>query len=593
MGISTNDIEELLKNIEGDFARTLRTKFSFYKCQREVLMKVLKEILDTNRASPLYGIIQMPTGAGKTVVATAIIKALIERNIVKDKYIIFLAPRRVLREQAFETFSKLLKGHCIIYEMSSVNELEYYKRIDNNIELLKSIRGDAGIPSAKVLVLTAQLLDMIKNKRHQVLDSLSPYVLICDEAHTHYVGEKTSEVINKLKSKAKVVLGLTATPTTKSIELFGKLLYYMRSSDAAREGIITPILKVKAYETRVENLRLDSNQKEVCKRVSSEWDVAVIERAEKYAEYICNEIKSIKNELGRYPKAAVIAANTREADLIFDYLKKLMPKDFIFKAHYRVDESLKILEDFKGRNEGILITVRMIDIGFDDPNLEVLFIARPIGKPGSYIQVRGRVLRRSRDKNNMKEKLGYAVIIDFTGKAIGYEKDIDKLEKRMFKEGLDLDDLDEELLNPEFKVKKPEDIPQAHGKIEVSEKGVFLRLPFKITLKGRISRRTREYRENPLFCKVYIEFRKALEEGQTKTIEVQGQKLTFNLEIGKTNRDEKILYVRVCNQKQCYPLKLGKIKGRNEIKVKKDEVIKKLINILEKNFNIRFWGRNT
>jgi type I site-specific restriction endonuclease len=59
----------------------------------------------------------------------------------------------------------------------------------------------------------------------------------------------------------------------------------------------------------------------------------------------------------------------------------------------------------------------MARMGFDDPNLEALVIARPVGSILSYVQIRGRVLRKPNSDaadGNIKQSKGYAVIVDFT-----------------------------------------------------------------------------------------------------------------------------------------------------------------------------------
>ena len=599
--VPTN-ISELISFIERSF------NISFYDCQRRALEEVLKRAIE---GGYVEGIIQMPTGTGKTLLAAAIIKALIIESLIKNGYILFLAPRSVLREQAFSTFKKLL-GEGVV---TVVEHIEHLRDLTNGNENMRSRYNYAeyimGIsrtlyeyhyrlrkretiqPSnVKVLVLTPQLLDFAVNKFPEVLTRLNTYMVICDEAHTHYVGERTSELISQLKRRTKMAfIGLTATPTSKAYKLFGKLLFHESSFVAAAKGIITPILHLKTYRTEVASINLIEG--EVIKGSFDEWSIAIMERAQSYAELIYNEMKELKERLGRYPKAAVIASNTREADLLTKYLKKRLSE--VIKAHYKVENSLKKLEKFKGMNQGVLVTVRMIDIGFDDPNLEVLFIARPIRKPGSYIQVRGRVLRKPRNKDNMKEKLGYALIVDFTGSVLRFEERLKEYEDKMFKEGIDLD---EEFQNPHFEFKDPKEVPLAKGKVNVSKEGEYISIPVEINIveeKAIVNKLRREYSlivDDLRFKKLNAALKRLLKEKRRRLYhEVKLRDsdnvehiISFTLKLGKGN-----VYLVLCDKtkEKCSSISLGKIKGAI-VKVREGQLLKKFINVIRYNFGIKF-----
>ena len=186
--VPTN-ISELISFIERSF------NISFYDCQRRALEEVLKRAIE---GGYVEGIIQMPTGTGKTLLAAAIIKALIIESLIKNGYILFLAPRSVLREQAFSTFKKLL-GEGVV---TVVEHIEHLRDLTNGNENMRSRYNYAeyimGIsrtlyeyhyrlrkretiqPSnVKVLVLTPQLLDFAVNKFPEVLTRLNTYMVIC------------------------------------------------------------------------------------------------------------------------------------------------------------------------------------------------------------------------------------------------------------------------------------------------------------------------------------------------------------------------------------------------------------------------------
>ena len=134
-----------------------------------------------------------------------------------------------------------------------------------------------------------------------------------------------------------------------------------------------------------------------------------------------------KVKIQRIPKALIITVNTLEARELANTLKEEIAKRklevWVGLAHYKAGKSRRIIREFKQKKSAaILVAVNMFDIGFDDPELEVLFIARPIRNPVTYTQIRGRVIRRPRNKYNFKEQLGFAIIVDLTGQAIHEDK---------------------------------------------------------------------------------------------------------------------------------------------------------------------------
>jgi superfamily II DNA or RNA helicase len=83
--------------------------------------------------------------------------------------------------------------------------------------------------------------------------------------------------------------------------------------------------------------------------------------------------------------------------------------------HYKVEEAQNEVKRFKSDKEGILVCVNMIDLGFDDRELEMLVIARKLNSPIAYAQLRGRVLRKPINDWNIKKIKNYAIILDFAG----------------------------------------------------------------------------------------------------------------------------------------------------------------------------------
>lgn len=425
-----------LKKLVADVERRLceRTGFKgFYDVQREALLRVLEKLISEGR---VRGVVQMPTGSGKTVLAAAVIAGVVtyysELGYEGGIFSLFLTPRTVIRRQAYEAFIRAVLG---VTRRAGVKEVESSADFCDALSMWSFSRY-----STLVTVVTPQLLVRVFNYHKRCWELLREYVsvVIVDEAHTYYVGEKASQAVKDLvESDIPVVLGLTATPLRDTLGLIGNLIYHKHSRELMDGHVLAKELIIKVYSTRIEKLRLRHlpGEKESKK---NEWELswlyAIRERANEYAEVILEVLKDLKEKyLGnaRYPKALVVAPNVNEANMIYEKLcEKLRTrvdqspsragKRLVYIAHYEVSEAHEQVEAFKRASEGILVAVNMVDIGFDDPNLEVMFLARPVENPIAYAQLRGRVLRRPQltgggNDVNLKSVHG-AFIVDLVGR---------------------------------------------------------------------------------------------------------------------------------------------------------------------------------
>ncbi|MEM2290898.1 MAG: DEAD/DEAH box helicase family protein [Candidatus Korarchaeum sp.] len=463
------EIEYSIRKFSG-----IRNFTGLYSAQKRALMKVLLKVKESETVT---GILQMPTGSGKTLLVAALMLAVYRDELLKSKLLkrfglergvilLFLTPRSVLRQQTYDRVKKIVEGSLHI----PVNILEPMG--GDRLGYISQLRSATG-----VVITTPQMIGSIlrrrKERRMLFEQVFSPCIIVLDEAHVYYVGEKMKRLIDYLKrrSKAKLVLGLTATPTCESIKLLGDIVFRYSSLEAMAEGVLIPRLRVVRYSTLIEDLKPECASDE-----RDGWKFAVYERAERYAEKIVEEAVELGKTAGRLPKLLIVSVNTTEADLISRYLHEHIERCglpfTVFKAHYREPDARGLIEEFKhSADPAILITVNMADIGFDDPDLDMLVIARPLRSPVAYVQVRGRVLRRPISEDSVKKKLGYAVIIDLTGEAVKHEKRevIERVEGGIYGE--------EEFRNAERELRGEGEVVKAHAKIQVSSRSEFIVSP--------------------------------------------------------------------------------------------------------------------
>ena len=434
-----------------------------YSNQAKALQVVLGHLLPGNI---LRTVISMPTGSGKTRFASSLILTLHQSHVLElGSVVLFLTPRQVIREQAHAEFLNVL-------DRGNPSTVFSAQKIDGENWTACEQLGTAiyGIKTKiTILTLTPQLLNFFF-KKYDMGRLSNVKAIFLDEVHHTYCGHTTSKLITDLASidKIKLMIGLSATPTKDGIDLLWKPrefvnpLYSFTSKEAMDLGILTKRLRILSYDTIVQ--LKDPNP------IKDEWAVAVKERAQKYSKETIKILEPKRDDIGgRFPKTLIAASSTTEANLIYHELKVMMekgeirPKFPLLVAHYKTeDEAKETIGSFQNKMEGILVTVNMADIGYDDRNLEVLVIAKPINTPVGYIQLRGRVLRRPERECEPNLKTSKeALIIDFTN-AAKFEGNVNSVENGQYGRLYSSNELEADL-------KGRGDVPEASGHVTLTK----------------------------------------------------------------------------------------------------------------------------
>lgn len=488
-----DNMQEVVDWVDEYLERT-PLRLRLYERQKEALHSILNEF---SLRRHVRGILQLPTGAGKTICVAALALALYQLGILCEKSILlYLTPRIILKGQVEDKFEDIFSK---ILDRNRLRFFRIEKPEERIIERLKFFLGVWGENENRVLVLIItpkalhELFRELESHGRTVaqLDNIGKIkFLVMDEVHRVYFGPNISDSISELldnvsRNSPSIILGTSATPIREAIEAIGPILYSLSSIQAMREGILTGKLKIYSTTTQIK-------LKEAIYK--DEWSVAVIERAEKYSEEILERLREELSTLypglqdpltKRIPKTLVIAANTTEADEIASNLRRKLEKvrgkrganKLVRIAHYKINEAVKEIERFRKQDEGILVTVNMADIGFDDENLEVLVIGRPVRTPIGYVQIRGRVLRRPRKTEDNLKASRYAVIIDLTGAAKKFEKKevIEEVELGRI-EAEDVNRLEEDLRGGGR-------VDKVHGDVEISKDYMIIEVPEEESLQ--------------------------------------------------------------------------------------------------------------
>jgi superfamily II DNA or RNA helicase len=270
-----------------------------------------------------------------------------------------------------------------------------------------------------------------------------------DEAHImlDFRG-KLGNSLAKLVHEAPVAVGFTATPGQKTCHIIAheqcspkiflhkepiysyELMLRKKWLGKDDKPILVDRLVARFYRSNILPALTKLTGKEL-------WKNACRERVRKYAEITLRDLerhfKLNRRELFSKIKVLVLAPNMREADIWKETLQQYLGNSTqIFLAHSNVSDPQGEIEKFVESSAGILIAVDMVKIGFNDPNLDALIIARPVQSPVAYVQMRGRVLRCPEDPDRLKLKHGAFILHLAAEEILEDQKKIAKVERGGF-----------------------------------------------------------------------------------------------------------------------------------------------------------------
>lgn len=310
--------------------------------------------------------LQLPTGTGKTVLFTSIIRDLTED---KDIKILILAHRKELIDQISE--------HLTLYD------------IDHGI--ISS--GRKRDPDKLVQVASVQTLTHDNNV--ELLDELNPKFIIIDEAH-HSLAVSYTKFWKKCGDCWK--LGVTATPyrlNNKSFRShFDVLVQSMEIDDFISQGYLTK------YDYMVDNPKSSLSQtiKSIKEKSSTgDYKTATLLKELNVPQHIQRLIVCYEQYV-RGLKGIVYAINKEHAHNICDAYKLIGVEAVYIDSDTSKRERTELVEKFKSGIVQVMVNVDIFSEGFDCPDVEFIQLARPTWSLAKYLQQVGRGMRPCKGK---------------------------------------------------------------------------------------------------------------------------------------------------------------------------------------------------
>jgi superfamily II DNA or RNA helicase len=309
-------------------------------------------------------LLHLPTGAGKTVIATLLVEKLLTFSGMGK--ILFIAHREEILDQTYGKLKYHLPGLNIQIEQGT-----------------RCTSGDAQITIASVQSLI---------RRKKRFDPKEFSVIICDECHRALAPSWTDVIayFHENKKPDTLLLGMTATPRRSdgrsALTVFDEIAYEIGRVELQNLGYLVPM---QYYAVRTE-LHLDT-----IKMSGGDFQVGSLTKIMNTPEKRALALNAWM-EKGRGKKTIAFCAGVAHArQLAADFERNGIKAEVIDAKTAKRNE---ILNKFRKKEIEILTNYGVLTEGFDDPGIECILLVRPTTSPLVYTQCIGRGLRPNKGK---------------------------------------------------------------------------------------------------------------------------------------------------------------------------------------------------
>ena len=342
----------------------------YVSCQDARLRSYQQDVKDkifTLWKSEKNVMLQMPTGAGKTILFSSVINDIIK---VPDSKILIIAHRQELLDQISSHLSKYNIEHGII----SSNRK---RRLEKNVQV-------------------ASIQTLTHKNNEEITKNFVPDFIVIDEAH--HTLAKTYDQLWKLYPRSWK-LGVTATPCRINGAPFTNHFSELISSLSVKELIEKGFLSDYTFYTENPDSDLSKAILSI-KKKSSTGDYRIDDllqnlNVERHVKKLVLSYSTYANGL----KGIVYCISIEHAHNICEAYKNIgVVAEFIDSKTPKIERG-QIVQDFKEGKIQVLVNVDIFSEGFDCPDVEFIQMARPTWSLSKYMQQVGRGLRTSPGKD--------------------------------------------------------------------------------------------------------------------------------------------------------------------------------------------------
>lgn len=376
------------------------------------------QALNAWRSQSFRGILELATGAGKTICALYATTRIYET--AKRLFVVIAVPYQNLADQWMSEATNFSMRPVACY-----GGVQTWKE---DLEQQLYLFNTGALPFACAIVVNKTLQS---EEFHTCLERIDGDMLffIGDECHHH----RTNKMHSALPSRARYRLGLSATPdsyipvegTDLLTDYYGEVCFRYNLEQALADGILTP------YKYFVELVDLTTEEAEEYESISMELArLNVFAGAEGEGQSDDPRVRMLLFKRSRLVGAAVnkltllsellnkrspegltlfycgdgsvdepVTGQTlRQVEAVSERLYRLGWKTALFTADETRPVRQRLLDSFKIGEIDALVAIRCLDEGIDVPACRTAYLLASSRNPRQAVQRRGRILRRSPGK---------------------------------------------------------------------------------------------------------------------------------------------------------------------------------------------------
>ena len=343
-----------------DFNIEIEEKKELYGYQKGDIDKIFERL--DNAPSDYHLLYQLPTGGGKTVIFSEIVRRYLSQH---DKKVVVLTHRIELCKQT----SKMLKG----FEVKN-------KIINSKIKEL---------PDQEEYSCFVAMVETLKNRLNDeklMIDNVG--LVIIDEAHYNSFRKLFSQF------KKAFILGVTATPLSSNIKLpmhqnYNELIVGDTIQSLIDKGFLAKATTY-SYDVGLTSLKVGINGDYTVKSSDDLYMNMVMQEKllHSYTEKSLGKKTLIFNN--GINTSLYVYETFREAGYTIRHLDNTTS----------VEDRKDILHWFKKTPDAILTSVGILTTGFDEPTVESIILNRATKSLTLYFQMIGRGSRKLPNKDN-------------------------------------------------------------------------------------------------------------------------------------------------------------------------------------------------
>lgn len=339
------------------------------------------------------GMVELPTGAGKTRVATETVLRLFADEVL-DGTILWIAQSQELCEQAVQTFETVWRY------LGDERPLTIGRLWDGNTVH----KPDTEL--SIVVATDAQIEVVMSRPEYEWLST--PTAVFIDEAHRAGGSSRYTSILRWLgvdgRSWERPLVGLSATPfkghageasgTKELVARFGSNRLKAFESDAYQQLVGLGVLARVKHEVLKSGMDVDLTPSERARlqapnRLIERTVYEKIGKSEQRMRVLVDHILSQDRE---WP-ILVFTPSVLSAQVLAASLRYRKVEAASVSGQTSRQQRRDVIKKFQDGDIKVLANCDLLVQGFDAPGVRALYIARPTFSPGAYIQMAGRGLR--------------------------------------------------------------------------------------------------------------------------------------------------------------------------------------------------------